>query len=117
MEHTLALARALASQVGRDLAAAAAFTAERAYWIQRNQAGSIQKTYQDSLGLGWANQDHHTFRSSREAFPYLIQILQALGFELRERFYARLRGRLGGTAPGATGLWAGRLRRRGPGTR
>ena len=28
----------------------------------------IQKRRQDLLGLGWANHDHHTFRSSRAHF-------------------------------------------------
>jgi hypothetical protein len=48
----------------------------------------MQKARQDSLGLGWANHDHHTFRSSRELFPVLIEILETFGFHPRERFYA-----------------------------
>ncbi len=40
------------------------------------------------MGLGWANHDHHTFRSSRANFPLLISILLALGFKKRERYYA-----------------------------
>ncbi len=43
---------------------------------------------QDRLGLGWANHDHHTYRSSRAAFSQLISILELLGFQCRERFYA-----------------------------
>jgi hypothetical protein len=38
--------------------------------------------------LGWANHDHHTFRSSRDVFALLVQILETLGFYARERFYA-----------------------------
>ena len=38
--------------------------------------------------LGWANHDHHTFRSSRKHFPTLITILETLGFVPRERFHA-----------------------------
>ena len=38
--------------------------------------------------LGWANHDHHTYRSSRESFTSLIAFLEKLGFECRERFYA-----------------------------
>ncbi len=40
------------------------------------------------MGLGWANHDHHTFRSSREVFHQLIGILETFGFRARERFYA-----------------------------
>ena len=62
--------------------------AERVYWMQRNSAGRIQKKRQDKLGIGWANQDHHTFDSSREYFYKTILILEKLGFECRELFYA-----------------------------
>jgi hypothetical protein len=43
---------------------------------------------QDELGLGWGNQDHHTFRSSRVNFQALISIFELLGLRPRERFYA-----------------------------
>jgi hypothetical protein len=88
MERTLALARSLVSEMGTDLAAWIVFSAERAHWQRRSRAGQVQKARQDRLGLGWANHDHHTFRSSREAFPTLIQILETFGFRPRERFYA-----------------------------
>jgi hypothetical protein len=88
MEQTLDLARSLVTSMGTDTAAWIAFAAERAYWQQRNRAGQVQKARQDSLGLGWANHDHHTFRSSRSAFPWLSQILETFGFHPRERFYA-----------------------------
>jgi hypothetical protein len=48
----------------------------------------VQKARQDKLGLGWANHDHHTFRSSRRNFRRLIALLEKLGFHCRERFYA-----------------------------
>ncbi len=64
------------------------FAAERQYWTGRNRAAQFQKTRQDALGLGWANHDHHTYRSSREHFCRLIAILELLGFDCRERFYA-----------------------------
>ena len=64
-------ATGLHSEAGRSVPSAA--------W--RERAGSPG-------GLGWANHDHHTFRSSRDAFPLLIQILEAFGFRSRERFYA-----------------------------
>jgi hypothetical protein len=88
MKQTLALAQTLADDLGTDRAAWAAFAGERAYWQRRNWAGAVQKARQDRLGLGWANHDHHTFRSSRGAFPLLVQILETLGFRPRERFYA-----------------------------
>ncbi len=88
MEQTLKLARSLVGELGADTAAWVAFAAERIYWQQRNRAGQVQKSRQDSLGLGWANHDHHAFRSSREVFSVLIQILETFGFHRRERFYA-----------------------------
>ena len=74
--------------VGRDLACQFFFEAERAYWGTRNRAGRIQKRRQDTLGLGWGNHDHHTFRCSREHFVDLIEFLLKLGFQKRERYYA-----------------------------
>jgi hypothetical protein len=88
MEETLRLARWLVSEMGTDAGAWIAFAAERARWQGRNRAGQAQKARQDSLGMGWANHDHHTFRSSRDAFPMLIEILETFGFRPRERFYA-----------------------------
>ena len=88
MAHTLALARTLVSEVGTDAAAWIAFAVEREHWQRRNTAGKIQKARQDRLGLGWANHDHQAFRSSREVFVQLIQILETFGFRPRERFYA-----------------------------
>lgn len=88
MEYTLNLVRSLVADMGRDVAAWIVLEAERVHWQQRNRAGQVQKARQDSLGLGWANHDHHTFRSSRHTFSSLIQILELLGFHCRERFYA-----------------------------
>ena len=88
MVATLEIARDLVAEVGRDMAAWIVFEVERDYWQRRNWAGQIQKARQDRLGLGWANHDHHTFRSSRPAFTTLIATLETLGFACRERFYA-----------------------------
>jgi hypothetical protein len=74
--------------VGRDVACHLFFEAERAYWESRNRAGRLQRFRQDTLGLGWGNHDHHTFRCSREHFADLIHFLGKLGFQKRERFYA-----------------------------
>jgi hypothetical protein len=72
---------------GRDLACELFFAAERDFWLARNRAGRIQKARQDALGLGLANHDHHTYRSSRRWFAPLIAVLERLGLEPRERFY------------------------------
>ncbi|MDO3379887.1 hypothetical protein [Geoalkalibacter halelectricus] len=82
------LAQGLIAQFGTDVAASVICEAERRYWQARNFAGGVQKHRQDALGLGWANQDHHTFRSSRRHFAKLVKLFSDLGFEHRERFYA-----------------------------
>lgn len=85
---TLTLAKELVGMVGKDLAAWVILECERKYWQARNTAGQIQKNRQDKLGMGWANHDHHTFRSSRRHFPQLVRLFEMLGFYCRERFYA-----------------------------
>jgi hypothetical protein len=86
--HAVELIRAAAGELGLDWACERFFAAEREYWQHRNRAGQIQKARQDALGLGWANHDHHTYRSSRKNFSRLISVFEELGFHLRERFYA-----------------------------
>jgi hypothetical protein len=86
--HAQATLERVLKLVGPDLACHIVFEAERAYWQRRNRAAQIQKQHQDALGLGWANHDHHTFRSSREHFLDLMLVLEKLGFERRERYYA-----------------------------
>ena len=88
LDEALQLAEELVGVLGRDLAAWLILACEREYWQARNMAGQIQKNRQDSLGLGWANHDHHTFRSSRIYFPKLVRLFEILGFGCRERFYA-----------------------------
>ncbi|WP_435007135.1 hypothetical protein P12x_004509 [Tundrisphaera lichenicola] len=82
------LARVIELAGGPDLACHLIFEVEREYWQSRNRAARVQKARQDRLGLGWANHDHHTFRSSRKFFPRLIRIFETLGFHIRERFHA-----------------------------
>jgi hypothetical protein len=82
------LIRAASREIGRDWACDRFFAAERDYWQSRNRAAQVQRARQDALGLGWANHDHHTYRSSREDFARLIAVFEELGFECRERFYA-----------------------------
>ncbi len=79
--------RAIAD-VGVDAACDIFFASEREFWQRRNTAARVQKNRQDLLGLGWANHDHHTYRSSRAWFARLIRVLEKLGFQKRERFYA-----------------------------
>lgn len=86
--HSLALIDRLIAMVGRDLTCHVVFDGERRFWQRRNRAARVQKVRQDRLGLGWANHDHHTFRSSREGFVHLMAVMDKLGFERRERYYA-----------------------------
>jgi hypothetical protein len=86
--HALDLQRKAIHLSGPDVACELFFAEERSYWESRNRAGRIQKRRQDSLGLGWGNHDHHTFRSSRRFFPDLIEFLLRFGFQKRERYYA-----------------------------
>ncbi len=86
--HASKLFAAAADEIGTDWACDLFFDAERKYWENRNRAGAVQYGRQNRLGLGWANHDHHTYRSSRAAFPHLIALLEQMGFHCRERFYA-----------------------------
>lgn len=88
MRLTLHVAEEIIREVGQDLAAWIVLEGERKFWQAKNRAGQLQKNRQDSLGMGWANHDHHTFRSSRKRFPQLVRLFEMLGFHLRERFYA-----------------------------
>jgi hypothetical protein len=76
------------NDLGRDLTCDLWFAAEREFWMRRNRAAQAQKARQDRLGLGWANHDHHTYRSSRTNFKLLIATWEKLGLKCRERFYA-----------------------------
>jgi hypothetical protein len=87
-ENVKRLVDAAIAEVGRDRACDLFFAGEREYWQRRNRAAQVQYARQASLGLGWGNDDHHTYRSSREWFSSLIAIFESLGFFCRERFYA-----------------------------
>ena len=87
-EHARNLLRPAIEDLGTGRASDLFFSAEREYWTGRNQAARFQKARQDALGLGWANHDHHTYRSSRGHFAGLIGLLETLGLQCRERFYA-----------------------------
>src|SRR5437763_672368 len=88
MKDGLKRIKEMVKLVGQDLACHLVFEEERRYWQKRNRAGQEQSRRQDSLGLGWANHDHHTFRSSRESFVDLIKAWELLGFRRRECYYA-----------------------------
>jgi hypothetical protein len=87
-DHAERLIDAAIKDIGVDWTCDLFFAAEREFWQRRNSAAQFQKARQDRLGLGWANHDHHTYRSSRRHFARLIQLLENLGFVCRERFYA-----------------------------
>lgn len=86
LDDTLELADKVVDFLGKDLAAHVILEVEREYWQSRNRAAQIQKGRQDRFGMGWANHDHHTFRSSRAHFVKIIQLFEKLGFHCRERF-------------------------------
>lgn len=87
-KYMFSLAEDIVNILGKDMAAWIVCECEREYWQARNRAGQIQKNRQDRLGMGWANHDHHTFRSSRRHFQQLVRLFEMLGFHCRERFYA-----------------------------
>jgi hypothetical protein len=88
IKGAIQLAKEIAHLIGQDAAACLVLECERHYWQAKNHAGHVQKGRQDRVGMGWANHDHHTFRSSRKFFHYLVQLFEVLGFHCRERFYA-----------------------------
>jgi hypothetical protein len=88
VEAARATFTAAAVEVGRDRAVDEFFAAERENWMSRNAAGRWQFARQQTVGIGWANHDHHTYRSSRKCFRALLSLFTEMGFVLRERFYA-----------------------------
>lgn len=88
MKRAIQIAEKMVETMGQDMAAWIVLECERKYWQMRNHAGHIQKGRQDRFGMGWANHDHHTFRSSRALFTQLVRLFEILGFKCRERFYA-----------------------------
>lgn len=90
MKQALEIAQELVGLCGAAMSASIVLDVERQYWQSKNRAAQVQKNRQDALGMGWANHDHHTFRSSRRAFRSLVRLFEILGFYCRERFYAGL---------------------------
>lgn len=85
---TWELAKRIVKRLGSAVGSSAFLEAERMYWQKKNRAAKIQYARQQKLGLGWANHDHHTFRSSRSNFSTLIKTLMTFGFKKRERYHA-----------------------------
>ena len=96
MQLAITMANQLSAQFGTDMAACIVLEAERFYWLSRNDAGAIQKARQDSLGLGFTNNDHHAFRCSRKNFAKSIHLFEILGFHSRKRFHAGKQKTFGG---------------------
>ena len=88
IRQTTALVQQIVQKLGRDLTCDLFFRTEREYWQLRNDAAHLQYRSQSLLGFGWANHDHHTYRSSRSCFAPLVELLELLGMHCRERFYA-----------------------------
>ncbi len=88
IQQSIEIARRAADDLGVDRACDLYFQTEREYWQLRNDAAALQYRAQSRLGMGWANHDHHTYRSSRQCFAKLIELLETLGMFCRERFYA-----------------------------
>ncbi len=88
LEQTTKLAHEIVMEFGTGRATDEFFLAERNYYLPRNRAAQWQYAQQQKIGIGWANHDHHTYRSSRASFRALIQLFKTLGFITRERFYA-----------------------------
>lgn len=87
-DHAQQLIDVAIGRIGQAVACDRFFAAEREYWQRRNDAARFQRARQDRLGIGWANHDHHTYRSSRRHFRRLIALWESLGLRCRERFYA-----------------------------
>jgi hypothetical protein len=87
-DTTERLIDAALADLGVDYTCDLFFSIEREYWQRRNRAAQVQKSRQDRLGFGWANHDHHTYRSSRQYFARMIGLFEKLGCRCRERFYA-----------------------------
>ncbi len=88
LEEFLSRIREYKKDLNGSRLADAFFWTERRYWETRNPDASRQLERQNLLGLGWGNQDHHTYRNSRESLKTVVNILEEIGMVPRERFYA-----------------------------
>lgn len=88
LEHTEKLVDRAVETLGKHWACDLFFRAEREYFTSRCRAAELQHQRQLAMGIGWANIDHHTYDSSRPWYRGTIRILEKLGYECRELFYA-----------------------------
>lgn len=88
LDHIETLIDEAVADLGADWACDLWLRAERDYWMRRCRPGRRQKHRQDSVGIGWANVDHHTYDCSRRHFRRTIRIFERLGYEPREMLYA-----------------------------
>jgi hypothetical protein len=88
LDHTWDLVNSAAEELGKHWACDLFFRAEREYFTGRCNAADFQHQRQLAAGIGWSNIDHHTYDSSREYYAQTINILETLGYECRELFYA-----------------------------
>lgn len=87
-EHVEFLVRSAVDDLGPHLACHLFFAAERQTWAASCTAATVQEGRQRTAGIGWANVDHHTFDSSRPWFRRTVALLELLGYQCRELFYA-----------------------------
>lgn len=87
-DHTEALVDAALADLEPHWTCMLFSRADYEYWMLRCAAGRFQKARQDALGIGWSNVDHVAYDASRHWFDRTIRILEKLGFECRELFYA-----------------------------
>lgn len=87
-DHTEALVDAAVGDLGPHWTSVLFSRADREHWMQHCDAGRYQKGRQDRLGIGWSNLDHVAYDASRHCFKQTIRVLEKLGYECRELFYA-----------------------------
>jgi hypothetical protein len=87
-DYTDKLIDAAVADLGKHWTCALFGRADREHWMMHCEAGRYQKARQDAVGIGWSNLDHVAYDASRKWFDRTIAILEKLGYECRELFYA-----------------------------
>jgi hypothetical protein len=88
LEAAIGLVNEMAGEIGMERTADEFFSAERDFYATRCAAARWQYARQQEIGIGWANHDHHTYRSSRAQFQSLMEFFATMGFVFRERYYS-----------------------------
>lgn len=86
LDRTAQLIDAARAELPVDWVCDLFFEAERDYWMRSNRAARAQYARQNRLGIGWANHDHHTYRSARVNIHRLVALFESLGLHCRESF-------------------------------